>query len=1274
MERRFGADLGNVRLHTGASAQVMSRLLRAQAFTSGRDIFFAAGKLDPDSARGRLLLAHELTHVVQQGAVEQNPPAEEAETGSETPADFEKAESEVTNEEGSPPTQAVAGAPPTPDTGELVKEAPVKKEAAAGREKRQPEAGKEKSAARGAGEKPKGEQPDRGAAEPVVTEAGPKSAPGGGKKGLIAAALRRASQSAFAAKQALLARLAGNEKRKQPARSKLEQAQKAVVPPVGEGASRARAGQVKTVSKAQAPEPREDKARDKLDKALDKAVPKNLKQVDSFKKKGKGKSVGKAVKQVVTKDVDEVRSTYQKIGKPAKAPPPARADELPEIEQPPETATIDPGEGVVGEVPPEHTDFSDLGQESDTLLEQQEISEEQLEMVDEGELAEAKQERHTIKSTVSEGPRRIKLLEQQQKQGVQQELRKDEQEGRQQMRQARRQRLQGALADQHRTRTRITQTRKSVTTRINKIYERARTKVKRKLDDLEKRSLKAFERGQAAAAKRFEKNVKRRIKKFKRRRYSGWTGGLKWAKDKLLGMDDLPEVKKIFDSEKSSFVSSLDKLIRKITAASKRVIDECRGIVSKARQGIQTFIDGLDPELKATCSDAISDIDGKLNALDEQITARQAELQEKLASKREAAIEEIDKKIEEMKEEMSGALAKLGSLLLDAALKLFKWALKKAGLAADQLMSILDKGKAVITKIVTDPIGFIKNIVKAVGDGIGLFRKNIKKHLVGGLISWLTGAMSDIPIQIPAKLDLKGIIDLVLQILGLTWESIRTRLVKRLGERAVKAAETSIDIVKRLVTEGPMALWEMLKDKAVEIKQQVMDGIREWVITQVVRQGIIKLLSFLNPAGAIIQAIIAIYKTIMFFVENWKRILRFVQTVFDSIGDIAMGKLAKAAQAVEQALAMTIPIILSFLARLLGISGIGKAVSGIIKKIRKPIDKVVDKVLDTVVGMARSLLNRARSGAGALKDKVVQWWKIKKGFRTRTGARHTLYFKQQGRTTELLISSKPRTYSSFIASLKPVGPEQEAARSSAVAVAGRIDSLIRSRSRRDTVNQTEVVRLLDELAAHTAVLAEEETEIPASIITYGSLTGEGGATLADATILSSNHPAGSAPKDMPPIWRKVNRRMKRNVFDRGHLLNHNLGGLGIAGNLTPITGKGAGPGNANTQHLFKVERFVKQSVAAGEVVRYRIKAEYGGHSTRSFQQTLVSRIGTEQEKAGDRSKLELMEYEQKHLASHLETRWVPLQHDGKQWSDKKGEKEREYTIENKLPDGDFELR
>lgn len=66
MEQRFGHDFSRVRVHADAAAEQSARDVNAHAYTVGHDVVFAAGQYAPQSAAGHRLLAHELTHVVQQ--------------------------------------------------------------------------------------------------------------------------------------------------------------------------------------------------------------------------------------------------------------------------------------------------------------------------------------------------------------------------------------------------------------------------------------------------------------------------------------------------------------------------------------------------------------------------------------------------------------------------------------------------------------------------------------------------------------------------------------------------------------------------------------------------------------------------------------------------------------------------------------------------------------------------------------------------------------------------------------------------------------------------------------------------------------------------------------------------------------------------------------------------------------------------------------------------------------------------------------------------------
>jgi hypothetical protein len=98
MESRLGSDFGDVRIHDDAKASESARAVQAHAYTVGNDIVFQSGRYQPDSASGQRMLAHELTHVVQQrsgpvdgtpapGGIKISDPSDTFERAAETSAD-----------------------------------------------------------------------------------------------------------------------------------------------------------------------------------------------------------------------------------------------------------------------------------------------------------------------------------------------------------------------------------------------------------------------------------------------------------------------------------------------------------------------------------------------------------------------------------------------------------------------------------------------------------------------------------------------------------------------------------------------------------------------------------------------------------------------------------------------------------------------------------------------------------------------------------------------------------------------------------------------------------------------------------------------------------------------------------------------------------------------------------------------------------------------------------------------------------------------------------
>jgi hypothetical protein len=268
----------------------------------------------------------------------------------------------------------------------------------------------------------------------------------------------------------------------------------------------------------------------------------------------------------------------------------------------------------------------------------------------------------------------------------------------------------------------------------------------------------------------------------------------------------------------------------------------------------------------------------------------------------------------------------------------------------------IQKAAGAFRTILRNPIAFVGNLVRAGLMGLRQFAGNFLNHLRASLVSWLTGTLSGAGVYVPQSFTLREIIKFVLSVLGLTWQNVRQKLVRVIGETAVKLLETGFDIVVTLVTQGPAAAWEKIQESLSNLKDMVLEQIMTFVRERVVQAAITRLVTSLNPAGAFIQAIIAIYNTVMFFVERLRQIAQVAMAFIDSIAAIASGSLGAAANRVEQTMAGLLTLVISFLARIAGLGKVSDAVVGIVNRVRAPIDKALDRVIDWIVKMAKRFL------------------------------------------------------------------------------------------------------------------------------------------------------------------------------------------------------------------------------------------------------------------------------------------------------------------------------
>lgn len=503
--------------------------------------------------------------------------------------------------------------------------------------------------------------------------------------------------------------------------------------------------------------------------------------------------------------------------------------------------------------------------------------------------------------------------------------------------------------------------RKVVTDYIEGIYNKAKQKVDNNLNSLEADVMAIFDPGSSSAIAAFKSNTKRDIDDYFDDRYSGIGGKLDWIADKF--KDTPPRVKAIIKENLVLFNQAMDNLAVRVAGFVDRRLKQAKTDIDAGQKEIKVYVAGLPKDLKAVGQEAEKAMDSRFNEMREGVEAKKNDLAQKLAQKYKEATDKANELAKKIEEENAGAFHKLAKAIGEIIRIILEF--------KDKLMALLRKAADAIELILDDPIGFLGNLISAIKLGVSQFVDNIWEHLKKGFMEWLFGSLSSAGIEIPSDLSLVSIFKLVMGVLGLTIPRMKAKAVKLLGPTAVAVIEKVIEYVSALITGGPAKLWEQVKSDIGDLKVMVIDAIQDWLITTIVKQATIKLLSFFNPAGAFVQAVLAIYNLVVFLIERASQIMAFVESVINSVSDIAKGNISSAANWIETSLARMIPLVISFLARLIGLGGISQKIKEFINKVQSKVDKAIDKAIGKVVAFVKKMFGKLK-GTGKQDERTAE--------------------------------------------------------------------------------------------------------------------------------------------------------------------------------------------------------------------------------------------------------------------------------------------------------------
>ncbi|MGW2178009.1 hypothetical protein ACWCXX_07945 [Streptomyces sp. NPDC001732] len=747
-----------------------------------------------------------------------------------------------------------------------------------------------------------------------------------------------------------------------PAAAESKSAQDAAVAPPDDKEAQGKAANAEKMNAAKPGEFDKQAFIDAVNKAIDAQAPKNLDQADKFSKSGKADQIKSEVDGKVK---DGKESSAKDIDTATKAPPDTSAAKDKQVTpMTPDQPPANPGAPSAADAIPEKqptavTDFSQGPAANDRAMADAEVTEDQLAKGNEPEFDQALSAKKTAEADSAKAPAKGRAAEDQQLNAAKANAAASGAQAMNTLTATRASAGKQVDGGKGETKTKDEKKRAEVTAKLQKVYDATKKDVEATLSGLDTKVDTAFTQGEKAARDAFTADHKRRMKKYKDKRYSGMFGGAKWAKDKLMGMPE--EANDLFQEARKLYVAKMQTVTSSVADLIGTELGKAKTRIAKGRTELKAEVDKLPADLKQFGQDAAKDFAGKFDDLETTVNEKSEQLVQDLAQKYTAALNKVDEEIKKLQEANKG--------LVDKAKDAIVGVLKTINELKNLLLGILAKAASAIMKIIKDPIGFLGNLVRAVGAGLNLFVTNIATHLKTGLVSWLLGTAVKAGLELPQKFDLRGIIQLIASLLGLTWDNIRARITRKgVPDEAVAAVETSVPVAKKLATEGPAGAVKEIEAEAGDLKATILEKLTSYLIPTVIIAGITWIISLLNPASAFVRAVKGIIDIVTFVVNQGAQIVEFVNAVLDSVIAIANGGSAGVPKMVETALAASVPLLIGFLASLLGIGSLANKVKSVFHAVSKPVNRAIDKIVDFITKKGKALWNKLK-GKGKDKNK-----------------------------------------------------------------------------------------------------------------------------------------------------------------------------------------------------------------------------------------------------------------------------------------------------------------
>ncbi|MFJ3821324.1 phage tail protein [Streptomyces nodosus] len=748
----------------------------------------------------------------------------------------------------------------------------------------------------------------------------------------------------------------------QPATAESRSAQDAAKAPPDDKEAQGKAANAEKMNAAKPGEFNKQAFIDAVNKAIEAQAPKNLDDADKFSKSGKADKIKDEVDGKVS---DGKEASAKDIDTATKAPPDTSAAKDKKVtpmspdRPPPNPGAPSAADAIPEKQPASVTDFSEGPVLNDQAMADAEVTEDQLAKGNERDFDQALSAKKAAEADSAKAPAKGKAAEAQQLSAAKAGAAASGAQAMNALTATRASAGKQVDGGKGETKSRDERRRAEVTAKLQKVYDSTKKDVEETLSGLDKKVDTTFTTGEKAARDAFTADHERRMKAYKDKRYSGWRGKARWVKDKFAGLPE--EANNLYQEARKLYVAKMQTVISSVADIIGAELGRAKARIAKGRTELKAEVDKLPADLRQFGEDAAKDFAGKFDDLEETVNEKSEQLVQDLAQKYTAALNKVDEEIKKLQEANKG--------LIDKAKDAIVGVIKTINELKNLLLGILARAAAAITKIIKDPIGFLGNLVHAVGAGLQQFLSNIATHLQTGLVSWLLGTAVKAGLDLPSRFDLKGIIQLIASLLGLTWANIRSRITRKgVPDQAMNTVEQSVPVAKALATEGPAGATKEIQSEVGDLKSTILEDLKSYLIPTVIIAGITWILSLLNPASAFVRAVKGIIDIVTFIVNQGAQIVQFVNAVLDAVVAIANGGSAGVPKLIETALAASIPLLIGLLASLLGIGGLANKIKQVFHKVARPVNRAIDKIANSLAKAGRRLWEKLKPQRGGRDD------------------------------------------------------------------------------------------------------------------------------------------------------------------------------------------------------------------------------------------------------------------------------------------------------------------